>query len=142
VSGTNRDWSSGGVDWRDAAEDDRMARDWLRNERLWHDNRGPAEKVPPGYDLALDARVSELVQTDLDPERAWNLLMALFRSASDERDVAAIALGPLDMFVRNHGDAFYARIDLLAKTDVSFLAALQKTLEGWPGRHHPRSSPN
>jgi hypothetical protein len=131
-------WSSGGEDWRDAGLDARLATEWLRNERLWGDGRPHCEGIPAGYDLDLDARVSELVQTDLDPERGWRLLLTLLRLAEDERDIAAVALGPLETFVRNHGDTMYQHIDRLAKPHTRLLAALERTTGGWPGRHRPK----
>jgi hypothetical protein len=133
------DWTSDGIDWNDASQDEQMARGWLHNERRWRDKGYGPKSVPAGYDLDLDGRVRELVQTELDPERGWNLLMMMFRLAADDEDIKAIALGPLDEFVRNHGDAFYERIDKRTEEDYKFRSALASTLGGWPGRHRPIS---
>ena len=71
------DWSSDGIDWRDATHDAAMASDWLRNQRLgrehvrlhprpsgWYDldleeKMRLSAGLPDGYDLDLDARVLE-----------------------------------------------------------------------------------
>jgi hypothetical protein len=83
------DWSNDGIDWRDATHDAAMASDWLRNQRLglehvrlhprprgWYDldlegKMRLGAGLPDGYDLDLDARMLELLQQDLDPERGW-----------------------------------------------------------------------
>ena len=126
----SEDWSFEGVDWRDATKDAIMARDWLANERLYR-GRGPG--VPAGYNLDLDARVLELVLTDLDPERGWHLVLTLLGMAEDKEDFTKVAIGPLETFVREHGHAFYDRIDERVQSDEAFRRAVMMTMRGWPG---------
>jgi hypothetical protein len=131
------DWSADGVGWQDSSTDIAMAADWLENERLYPSRESSNNEIPHGYDMNLEARVDELVQTDLDPERGWRLVNTLIRMAANEDDRWNVAAGPLAEFVRLHGDAFYEEIDEAAKTNTDFRWALTKTLAGWPGEHRP-----
>ncbi|MBV8528973.1 MAG: hypothetical protein JOZ75_11710 [Candidatus Dormibacteraeota bacterium] len=128
----SEDWSDEGVDWRDATKDASMARDWIANERLY---RGHGPAVPAGYNMDLDARVLELVLTDLDPERGWSLVLMFLGMTEDEEDFKTVAIGPLETFVREHGDAFYDRIDERVQADEAFRRAVMMTITKWPGPH-------
>jgi hypothetical protein len=87
----------------------------------------------------LDARVRELVITDLDPARGWALVQTLVRLATDEYDVVKVALNPLETFVSVRGDAFYKQIDELATADPAFRRALDQIVPRWPASHVRRS---
>lgn len=113
-----------------------MAKDWIQNERLHVGAATGGERIPQGYSLDLDQRVRELVFTDLDPERAWRLVLTLLRLAEDDADVTNVALGPLETFVTNHGDQFHKQIRRQGREDARFRRALAKTLTGWTALRH------
>ena len=123
------DWSSEGFDWRDASLDEALAADWLRNERLWRRGRGRGRQVPEGYNLDLDAWANQLVETDLDPERGWQLVLTMVGMAEDDEDLRAIGDGPLWLLRRNHA-GFLPRITDRATQDPKLHRALQVT-ESW-----------
>jgi hypothetical protein len=131
------DWSSSGIDWRDATRDADMARGWLENERRWRNHDRAAKGVPAGYDLDLDARVQELAATDLDPERGWRLVLSLLSLAEDDRDVSVIGMGPLREFVRFHGHTFSDRIEKEEHSNAHFRRGLETATALWPGKRAP-----
>ena len=132
----SEDWSGRGVDWRDTSKDERMAKDWIQNERLHSPAATAEQRIPDGYSLDLDDRVRELVLTDLDPERGWRLVLTLLRLAEDDAALTNVALGPLETFVTNHRDQFHGQIRRQAREDARFRQALSKTLTGWTALRH------
>jgi hypothetical protein len=143
------DWSSTGVDWRDATHDSAMASDWLRNQRLGREHvrlhprpRGwyaldLEEKMrlsaglPDGYDLDLDARVLELLQQDLDAERGWRLVLTLLQLPQSSEDRISVMDAVLT-FVRNHRDAFYDRILERLGSEPFYQPLVARIQQGWP----------
>jgi hypothetical protein len=151
------DWSDRGVGWRDATHDEEMASDWLRNRRLamdhvrlhprpagWHDldfeEKLRLAEAPAGYDDDLDARVLELLQEDLDPERGWRLVLTLLRLADDGLD-QGIVFDAVRTFVRNHRDAFYDRIVERLGSEPFYKPFVARIEEGWPGSHDRQEPP-
>ena len=143
------DWSGDGIDWRDATHAAAMASDWLRNQRLgrehvrlhprprgWYDldleeKMRLSSGLPDEYDLDLDARVLELLQEDLDPERGWRLLLTLLQLPQDSEDRVSVMDAVLT-FVRNHRDAFYDRILDRLGPEPFYQHLVTRIQQGWP----------
>jgi hypothetical protein len=154
------DWSENGVDWRDATHDEEMARNWLRNRRLGIEHARQHPRPPgfyaldadarfklltnqglaDGYDLDLDARVLELLQQDLDPERGWGLVLTLLQLSQDSTD-RVIVMDAMLTFVRNHRDAFYDRIVGRLASEPFYQLFLDRLRRGWPDPEHLPSTP-
>jgi hypothetical protein len=152
------DWSSEGIDWRDAAYDPAMASDWLLNQRLgldhvrlyprpegWYsldfeEKMRQGAGLPDGYDLDLDDRVLELLQTDLDPERGWRLVLTLLEIAQDSEDRDSV-LDAVLTFVRNHHDAFYNRIVERLGVDPFYEPLVARIQQGWPDSERREPAP-
>ncbi len=111
------DWGADDFEWRDTSLDERLAIEWLENERLWRNRPTCSKGVPAGYDLDLEGWALQLVMGDLDPERAWRLVMTLVQHASDEQDLSNIGIGPPESLLRNHAE-ITSRVRAAAETDL------------------------
>jgi len=64
---------------------------------------------------------SELVDlVHEQPERAWQIILALTDRARDPDSVALIAAGPMEDLLSEHGPAFIARVEERAAADPKF----------------------
>lgn len=134
------DWGAEGFDWRDTSLDEALAAEWLQNERLWRRGHGRGRRVPEGYNLDVDGWARQLVETDLDPERGWQLVFAMVRKAEDDEDLRVIGDGPLYLLIRNH-TSFVPMVTQRAAEDPRLQKALQ-VVESWGtgGTDHRRQS--
>ena len=123
------DWGAEGFDWGDTSLDESLAVEWLQNERLWRRGNTGRGRVPEGYNLDIDGWARELVETDLDPERGWQLVLNMVRKAEDNEDLRQIGDGPLYLLVRNHPE-FLQRVQEAAGGDPRLQKALDAT-ESW-----------
>lgn len=67
--------------------------------------------------------MSELV--DSEPERAWHVIQLLIGAAPDYGVLSAVAAGPLEDLIDQHGDAFMPRIAEKAKTSARLRICLR-----------------
>ena len=58
-----------------------------------------------------------------DPERAWPVILALVKQASDDH-LGAIGAGPIEHLIDDHAPAFIDRIEAAAAADPRFRQAL------------------
>jgi hypothetical protein len=103
-----------------------------------HDNTddppGSPKTLPPEYERVVEAwfayertfwafeRVNDLVSNDPDP--AWRLIERLVAQAPDDDVLGAIAAGPLEDFISDHGIHFIDRIERWAARDERFRQCL------------------
>lgn len=57
---------------------------------------------------------------DRDPERCWDLILAVIDVDEEEPVLAALAAGPLEDLLAAQGDRFIARIEGRARCDAAF----------------------
>ena len=55
-----------------------------------------------------------------EPEVAWALILEILAREPSQRAIAALAAGPLEDLIDEHGPQFIERIELLARRDPKF----------------------
>jgi hypothetical protein len=68
-----------------------------------------------------------------DPEVAWNVILEILRSVEPARDnpvFAALASGPLQDLLSNHGSLVIERVETLARRDPAFNLLLGGVWQG------------
>jgi hypothetical protein len=108
------DWSPQGVPWEDESMDGRLADDWLRQA-----------SEPDFPETDTFARVLELSQSDLDPERGWRLAKMLVEKAPDDDRLWSIGARVLATMLTNHPDVVADELAVLAGVDGPFRRALE-----------------
>jgi hypothetical protein len=108
-----------------ADENVELARRWLVHMRHVRDRQET-------LDIDLDDALMEFMLTDIDPERGWEIVVALFQLAGTERDIRVIAAGPLESLLREHGELLVGRVERVARTDSRFREALRGIYRNGP----------
>lgn len=77
-----------------------------------------------GEDLpwAIDRFMS--IGDGLDPDDAWRTILAILARRPSEDVTGALAAGPLEDLIEDHGDAFIERIEAEARADPAFRQVL------------------
>jgi hypothetical protein len=60
-----------------------------------------------------------------DPERAWEIILALIEAAPDEKFLVDIGVGILENLLAYHAEKFIDRIEIEANRNVKFIEALE-----------------
>jgi hypothetical protein len=99
------------------ARKERFARKWFSE---WRPD-------PPVY-----GRASQLLDQLIthDPERAWDLVLALVHAAPDNDALDCVAAGPLEDLLCDHGAAFIERMETTLRADAHFMNCLARVW-GW-----------
>ena len=94
----------------------------------------PFEVDPPDDDpnLARSSKALELILELVrsDPDQGWALIVALADRAPDQDGVELLGAGPVEDFVREHGEAYLDQIDEAATQSPKRRSALTYTY-GW-----------
>ena len=96
--------------------------------------------LPDGYDLDLEARVLELLQEDLDPERGWRLVLTLLQLPQDSEDRVSVMDAVLT-FVRNHRVDFYDRILERLRPEPFYQPLVARIQQGSPESERQEPAP-
>ncbi len=87
--------------------DEELIRDWIQNFR------SASEQLSPAY-----VEMEDAVQDD--PERAWQLILAVLKQDQSDNVIACLAAGPLEDLLVYHGASFIERVEELAHVDQDF----------------------
>ena len=99
--------AGGGSSWPTKMKDEELVRGWIEHFR------SGSEELSPAY-IEMEDAVQD------DPERAWQLILAILRQDQSDSVISCLAGGPLEDLLVYHGAELIDRVEKLAQIDQDF----------------------